>query len=756
MSSRKNLKILFIIALLLSGLFSCDNSLFNETIKRDEPFQDVVNVESINDGLALSIRWKSDNGADGYRLMRSVEVQNGYSEFTQIYYGTKTGYTDLTIEQDKSYMFRLDKERGNKIFEGKDVTVYLAARDIPVPGVITVESMNEGKTAYLAWDADDWTELYVVNKTEVTSLGIDFNDETITKAYEIYSKTNYVDNDIDTGRSYAYRLDKWREDKVVEGTEIVIFEKSRSLPFPGAITAKRLSDGTAAYLTWYDDPGADSYRVMRAMNDGSEVKFTPREEGNDGYYSQGPTAALDNAIEDDNSYLYRLDKERDGTWYLGKEVTVVSAAKAIPAPGVVTVRSMNEGQTAYLVWDPDEWTERFIIKKTEVTSSGIDFANVTITETFEFSGRTNYVDNDIDTGRSYAYRLDKWRGERVVEGTEIVIFEKSRSLPFPGVITAKSLNGGKAAYLTWQADPGADAYRVMRALNDGPDVIFTLREEGNDGYNLQGDTAAIDSALEDDKSYLYRLDKERDGTWYFGSDVTVFSRTRPMPFGEAPVANGFRSDGKISLQWTFDEGADTYVLMRRYDDPLINDFDEWEPVYEGSDENYLDESVNHVQSGRYEYRLDKRRNGDIYPWTNLTTLAVACSTDEDAHEPNNKKEQATIIETYRIANIYCFGYSDNRIIEDGDWFKVSIPAGKTANISVTYGNQIDDNYLMLYRLGQTPTTITHNVAFKVKNDGLTQQFVPFSIVPDQSRFLTNGSGGTVISYTITWVSITDD
>lgn len=754
MSESKKVGRLFLTGLLFIVIISCDNSLFNETIKRDEPFLDVVVAESINDGLALSLSWKTDNGADAYRVLRSVEGINGYGDFVEIYYGPKTGFIDCTIEQNKSYMYRLDKERGSKVFEGKDVTVFLATREIPLPGIITVQSMNEGQTAYLVWEADEWTELYVIKKTEVTSLGIDFKIEDITETFELSGKTNYVDNAIDAGKSYAYRLDKWRGDEVVEGTEIVVFEKSRSLPYPGVITVKGLSDGTAAYLTWYNDPGADAYRVMRALNNGNDVIFIPREDGLDGYYSQGETAALDSSLEDDKSYVYRLDKQRDGVWYIGNEVTVLLATQKIPDPGVITVRSMNEGQTAYLVWEADAWTELYVVKKTEVTSLGIDFMNEAISAAFEFSGKTNYVDNAIDTGKSYAYRLDKRRGDTVVEGTEIVIFEKSRSLPFPGIITAKSLSNGKAAYLSWYDDPGADAYRVMRALNDGI-VLFAAREDGVDGYSLQGETTALDSSLEDDKSYVYRLDKQRDGVWYLGNEVTIFSRTRPMPYGEAPTANGFRSDGKIKLQWSADEGADTYILMRRYDNPSTNNFDSWKSIWEGTDITFIDATVDSTTSGRYEYRLDKRRSGEITSWENLTTLAVASRTEEDFHEPNNSKEQATIIETYRNANIYCFGYNDTRIIEDADWYKVSIPAGKAANITVTYGNAGEDFYLILYRLGQPTETIAHNTSFTVKNDGLTQQYVPFAIIPDHSRFLPIGSGGSVIAYTITWVSITD-
>ncbi len=522
----------------------------------------------------------------------------------------------------------------------------------------------------------------------------------------------------------------------------------REAPFPGVVIAESINEGMAVSLSWEKDEGADTYILMRS------------EEGQTGYgefeqvYAGKEIRYIDRSMRKEVSYMYRLDKVRGNKLFSGEKVTLFGRKLEEPKAGVIMIRSFNEGHTAYLTWEGDEWTDIYIVMRTEVTSEGINFEDADVTESYEIAEITSYTDNKIDIEKSYVYRLDKKRGEKRIEGKEYAFFTKTRMEPFFGSISAKSLSGGKASYLTWEADSGADEYRIMRSLNDESSVEFVPREDGEDGFYMQGPTAALDSNLADDKSYLYRLDKKRGEEWHIGREITVFSRTRPMPYGEAPYADGFRWDGNIYLQWSEDEGADTYILQRRFDN--ISGFDSWITVKELTDTQYLDQTVNAAQSGRYEYRLDKRRNGEIHKWDNETTLAVAAQTEEDKHEPNNRREESTLIEVYREANVYHYGYNDTRTLTDMDWYKVSIPAGKIANIAVIYDNESHDEYFRLYQTGHATESIVHNNAFQIKNDSLIQQYVSFAIQPDPIKFLTNGSGGSTVSYTIRWVSITDN
>jgi hypothetical protein len=326
----------------------------------------------------------------------------------------------------------------------------------------------------------------------------------------------------------------------------------------------------------------------------------------------------------------------------------------------------------------------------------------------------------------------------------------TRKEPFPGVITARNLNNGKSAYLTWQEDAGADAYRIMRAINDENPVVFAERENNTDGFSLHGTTAAMDSTLEDDKGYFYRLDKKRDSVWITGKEITAFSRTRMMPVADTPIVRCFRPDGKILISWQYDEGADEYILMRAQDNSLA--LDPFTAIYRGMELKYLDATVK--DDMRYIYKLYKIRNGIEYRWDDRIGLGVSVRTQEDQHEPNNTEAEATLLETYLLANIYCYGFSTGHVLEDIDWYKVSIPPGKVANMAVSYDDTVYDTYLLLYIPYFDTRTIIHNTAFQVKNDSRVQKDVAFAIIADKTQFLPiNSTGGKVVGYTITWQSI---
>jgi hypothetical protein len=496
-------------------------------------------------------------------------------------------------------------------------------------------------------------------------------------------------------------------------------------------------------LKWKADEGADNYLVMRSVNGAGGLGYFEE------VYAGAETAHID-YVGMNSSYAYRLDKLRGGVIFKGKELTYFN--RALPLADTVKTERLEEGRYVRLSWNKDEHADSYIIRKSSVDKDDVvqNHAPIEVIQ-------TSYIDKHIESDRIYTYRLDKVKGSVVYEGGGVTLYSMMRPEPFSGVITAQILNGGKSAYLTWKDDPGADGYRVMRAPHDGSLVVFTAREHDEDGFAMQDKTSAIDSTLEDDKSYLYRLDKMRAGVWIIGKELTVFSRTRPFPFAEAPLADGFRWDEKVGLRWGYDEGADTYILERRYDNPAIGGFDPWKEIWEGSDLSYIDTTVNSQTNSRYEYRLSKRRNGDKYTWEQVTTLAVAAGVEQDMYEPNNTRESSTILDNYREGNIYCYGYYDGRVLSDTDWYKVFIPAGKTANITITYGNPTDSGYFQMYVNGQPGKEVVHNTAFSVKNDSNIQQYIAFAIQPAKEQFLVNGMyGGRVISYTITWTSITSD
>ena len=114
----KKLSFIFtaLIALLTS---SCSDNAFQEMLFRttDDPFQDVAAADSLTLEHTVFLSWREDEGCDTFFLMRSYDQPN--LDFTCVYEGTATEYVDADLPYGDRYVYRLDKTRGTKYFEGK-------------------------------------------------------------------------------------------------------------------------------------------------------------------------------------------------------------------------------------------------------------------------------------------------------------------------------------------------------------------------------------------------------------------------------------------------------------------------------------------------------------------------------------------------------------------------------------------------------------------------------------------------------------
>ena len=721
---------------------------------RPNPFPGIIDVQNLNNGKSAFLTWQADPGADEYRVMRSdsggiavnfIERESGIDGFLR---QGVTSALDSALDDGKGYFYRLDKKRDGVWVTGLDVTEFIRTRPDPFPGVIGVQKWNNGKAAFLTWQADPGADEYRIMRADSGGLTVNFAERKDgVDGFSLQGLTTALDGALDDGQGYFYRLDKKRDGVWIEGLTVTEFTKTRPDPFPGVITAQKWNNGKSAFLTWQEDPGADEYRVMRAERDGIALRFAEREDGEDGFYIQGANSALDSVLDDGKGYFYRLDKKRDGVWVEGLTVTELTKTRPDPFPGVITAQKRDNGKAAFLTWQEDPGADEYRVMRADKDGSELRFDLRNGMSGFYIEGATSALDS-VDDDKGYFYRLDKKRDNVWIDGLTVTELTKTRPDPFPGVIAAQNLNNGKTAYLTWQADPGADEYRVMRAINDGSTMVFRERLDTVDGFYTQGTTSAMDTALADDVGYFYRLDKKRGGEWTAGLAITEFSRTRPMPAAATPVVKSFRADGYIQISWQNDEGADAYRLMRSNDGPLLS----YRQVYLGSALQYLDNEVDSQTQVRYIYKLNKIRNGTEYEGDRIA-LGVSVLTQEDNHEPNNTEAEATILESALEANLYCYGFSQNMILEDIDWYKVNIPPGKKANIAVSYANEANTGFFWLYIPYFPETTIEHNQAFQVTNDGSVQKYVAFAIRPNRTEFLYNGAGGSIQGYTITWQSV---
>ncbi|GHV07425.1 hypothetical protein FACS189485_17760 [Spirochaetia bacterium] len=730
-------------------------TIFNRT--RPDPFFDTVSARGLSEGKKVLLTWGADTGADSYILQKSIADNDEFRGFKEIYSGLDTSYTDQDIDTSISYVYRLDKKRGNKIFEGRDYVVFNRTRPDPFAGLITAVSYNGGTAVHLSWDTDTGADVYIIlrcTEKDYGSLGIDAFQE-IWRG----SETHHIDHDIDRGISYRYRLDKMRGNKLFPEENYTIYNRTRNDPFPAEVIAAKSADGKTVHLSWTSDEGADTYIILRCTEADYDAYGTAAFQE---IWRGSETGHFD-SINPRTGYYYRLDKEvvHGNETVKVKGANVKYLVRTRPDPlttDVVSVQKSSDGNSVILTWALDKGADNYILMKCSESDYFTYGMGAFVSQIYSGSERT--ATDTVDPNTAWYYRLDKEvtdEGTTIsFAGTKVASFAKIRPDPFAGVITADSQNGGRTAYLHWDFDAGADAYRIMRDIDDGV-VLWEQVTEINDITVITFyDRGPFDNGLDDTKAYLYRLDKKRNGVWKNGINITKFSSTRPLPYDEAPRAESFNANGFITLFWDNDPGADEYILERRQDFPsgsggvriisLPNN---------GKDLTYVDRDVTAGPSlgqiGRYEYRLVKVRNGTQFR-PDITTLAAAVTVEKEITEPNDHVEQAVLLGGNDItANLYYFRFDDGRKIEDVDWYKVWIPAHGRATIQINYAQGTIDSgsFDLVPRYGALGHPIVHGNPNDnaVVNPYSTDQYISFAIRPND-QFLSKYPNGGISAYTI--------
>ena len=116
---KKNKNVLKLIIVYVCMLNSCYNNAFNEILFRNinDPFNDVPKADSLSKEHTVYLSWQEDDAADKYYLMRSFDTVP--LDWSCVYEGTATSYTDERLPDKDLYIYRLDKKRGSARFEGK-------------------------------------------------------------------------------------------------------------------------------------------------------------------------------------------------------------------------------------------------------------------------------------------------------------------------------------------------------------------------------------------------------------------------------------------------------------------------------------------------------------------------------------------------------------------------------------------------------------------------------------------------------------
>lgn len=219
------------------------------------------------------------------------------------------------------------------------------------------------------------------------------------------------------------------------------------------------------------------------------------------------------------------------------------------------------------------------------------------------------------------------------------------------------------------------------------------------------------------------------------------------PFDDVPKADSLSKEHTVYLSWQEDDAADKYYLMRSFDTVPLD----WSCVYEGTATSYTD--TDFMDNEKYIYRLDKTR-GSKYFKGKKYGYGWSSGTIRDSCEPNDVPEKAAFLEYDRICNLPCVGFvTDNKEIIDEDWFYVTVPPMRQADIIVGQHNLTDttrgaETNLRIQLSGLESQSVRHQTAYQIQNTTYETKNFYFKVFPERTSLSSGNSFCTVIEYTV--------
>lgn len=231
-----------------------------------------------------------------------------------------------------------------------------------------------------------------------------------------------------------------------------------------------------------------------------------------------------------------------------------------------------------------------------------------------------------------------------------------------------------------------------------------------------------------------------------GALLEDLSRVVDDPINVAPRAWSIQAESRIDLSWDEDLGADLYILQRAADEPTPS----YATIYQGKATSYSDAGL--PDQSRYLYRLVKRR-GDRSFGPSAAAFGVSSSIVRDGNEPNDSIAEATELTYDRSSNIYFFRSFSGSVIQDIDWYSVSIPPQYKAYIVIKQQGLANDatSSLMFFQYGgAVPVRIVSGSAVIIENPSYSTGTYYFRVSPYGEDFIfdQSGAGGSIVTYSV--------
>ncbi len=224
------------------------------------------------------------------------------------------------------------------------------------------------------------------------------------------------------------------------------------------------------------------------------------------------------------------------------------------------------------------------------------------------------------------------------------------------------------------------------------------------------------------------------------------------PVVEVPSVTSFVKEETIEISWDDDPGADEYILFRAVDTAVPV----YEIIYQGTNLSVIDTDVINGAGNRYLFTLGKVRGTRLFGPSD-PVLGVGSMVIQDELENNDTKVKSTKLIWDLDANLYYYLSYSGAEVEDYDWYNVTVPPRRQANIVITQENLVGLNTWMYLSLeGHLPEIIANSTGIPLKNYSYEEKNFYFMISPIPAEFYADPptAGGSLINYHIFVESIT--
>ena len=231
---------------------------------------DLVTPAVVTNGI--TVKWKSVDGAEGYRIYRKLEGAQSWSHVKTVSGYTTLTWTDTDVLKDYKYTYtvRAYNENGNNMggYRASGITQSFSTNGLSTP---TISSISNGASGVvLKWSAVSGATSYQIDRKL---------DGGSWSTIGTTSGTTYTDTTASSGTRYIYRIFalKGSQKSSASGSKEIVFYGS-----PQLISAKVVSSTASkatVRITWKAVSGVTKYRVFwRTANSGwkklADVKGT--------------------------------------------------------------------------------------------------------------------------------------------------------------------------------------------------------------------------------------------------------------------------------------------------------------------------------------------------------------------------------------------------------------------------------------------------------------------------------------------------